>query len=755
MKNVKIYGSLDNHKEKLAELDKIHFTISLFDLIRKKYKINAVYLEEGFINLFVDKDGDDNYTFIEKSENNLNSEMHFDFSDIVIVNTQINYENKKSHQNHRFYVHELAGQIKIDNKKTNVIINSNCDVEYVQSNNKKYLSNKKLIFKGDLEVDTEMNKINISTVDFMLSSSRFNMKGFVNYEKNIYSLNINGDKTDFKTLISLLPNGMSKGLNKYKAKGNATFNVIINKEEEKYNFPKIEMKFGCSNVSLLETNTDKKLSNLSFNGEFSNGRKRDSKTSILKINDLKGSFDGNPFEAILTYKNFETPFINTYVKGKFPVSFFMQFSDSNHLKNVEGTLSLDFKLKAFQKDLENNNKEGINSSGEIKLNNVSFMNKDDFYHFKKLNGEFIFNKNDIAISNFTGMINNSDFIIEGYLRGFFSYFFNHKGKLHVMAELNSNNIDFDNLLESNHKEGDVNKEIENDYLKYVQFDLNANAQKVKWGKFNFSNVSGNVSHNDLIFVSSNIKGEIGNGSFGMNGSFDSRLKNDIKLKVNNSIDGIDIDSIFYYFNDFNENFITHNNLKGNVYLKSKAEMSFDQYLNLKPKSLLTDIDINVKNGALNNFEPMQNMSKFLGEDELKNIKFSELRNTIHVENQKIEIPEMRINSSVSNITIRGSHTFDQEIYYKIKVPLKNLKMSKRKEAETAFEDGVDGPTVHLIISGTTDNFEIKYDKSATKKIVKDKVKDEIREIRDIIKGTHQEEEEEQIELKEEDFFEFD
>ena len=38
MKNVKIYGSLENHKEKLAELEQVHFTMSLIDLIRKQYK---------------------------------------------------------------------------------------------------------------------------------------------------------------------------------------------------------------------------------------------------------------------------------------------------------------------------------------------------------------------------------------------------------------------------------------------------------------------------------------------------------------------------------------------------------------------------------------------------------------------------------------------------------------------------------------------------------------------------------------------
>jgi len=149
------------------------------------------------------------------------------------------------------------------------------------------------------------------------------------------------------------------------------------------------------------------------------------------------------------------------------------------------------------------------------------------------------------------------------------------------------------------------------------------------------------------------------------------------------------------------------------------------------------------------------MSKFIDSDELRNIKFSELHDVIHIENEKIEIPELMIKSSVSTIGLRGTHTFDQHIYYKLKVPVKNLKASKKKEAETAYEEGINGPIVHLIVSGTTDDFEIKYDKKETKKIIEEKITNEIETIKNVIKGNYEEEKEEQIELEEEEFFEFD
>ena len=754
MKNVKIYGSLESHKEKLAELEQIHFTMSLVDLIRKNYKINAIYLEEGFINLFVNKNGENNYTFIDSKASTEQQKLNFDIKEISIANTEIIYENLKLEQNHRFYAYNLDGALSINDDATDVIISTKSEIQKIESEGNKLLQNKNIEFESKLSINTTKKTVEIPETEIKIEESTFKANTNVNYELNTYSSSIKASNTDFKTIISLLPNNISKPLQKYDSKGIANFLLKVDKQNEKTENPKITVDFGCKNVSLIETNTNKKIENLSFSGRFSNGKNQNNSSSILNLKNLNGSFDSNPFEGHLSYTNFENPYIDAYLKGNFPIEFFLQFNDENNLNDVSGSAKIDVKIKALQKDLVENNQEKITSSGEIILENAAFANDNQFYKFKNLNGSFIFNKKDIAFSDFKGKVNNSDFVLNGYLQGFFDYFFNKKGKLNVLADLKSNRIDFDKLVETS-SNSDTLQEIDNEYLKNIRFTIDANVKKVKWGKFNFRNVSGNLSHNNLVFNSQKIVAETGSGGFVLSGSLNSQDKNNIKLFSNTTINKIEIDSIFYYFDDFNEDFITHKNLKGNLYLTSTTRMIFDKYLNVKPESIVSDLDIKVINGKLLDFEPMQNMSKFIDEDDLRNIHFSELRDKIHIENEKIEIPELSINSSVSNIKLKGSHTFDQKIYYKLKVPVKNLKKSKREEAESAYEDGKDGPTIHLIISGTTDDFEIKYDKKATQKIVEEKVKDEVNTIKEIIKGEYEEEEEEQVGLEEDEFFDFD
>ena len=215
MKNVVIHGSLESHKEKLAELDQIYFTISLLDLIQEKYNINSLYLENGYINLYVNSKGENNYTFLEKKNDHENEEnLHFDFKNIEFINTQINYENHNIKQNHRLYAYNLSGKLKVIDKITEVALKSNCTVEYLEHNNTKYLSNKTLLFDGNLHVDTDKKIVKIPSLNLNLASSNFATNGDIYYGENTYNINIKAQNTDFKTLLSLAPANIANGFKK-------------------------------------------------------------------------------------------------------------------------------------------------------------------------------------------------------------------------------------------------------------------------------------------------------------------------------------------------------------------------------------------------------------------------------------------------------------------------------------------------------------------------------------------------------------
>lgn len=174
---------------------------------------------------------------------------------------------------------------------------------------------------------------------------------------------------------------------------------------------------------------------------------------------------------------------------------------------------------------------------------------------------------------------------------------------------------------------------------------------------------------------------------------------------------MNVDSIFYTFENFQQDFLTDRHLKGKIDADVDAFILLDEGLNFQSDAFTATIDAKVENGELNDFEPMLSLSDYVREDELKHLNFGELSNTIEIKNKVIYLPEMSIKSNVSDILIQGTHTFSQEINYRILVPLKNYKKEDSDAAFGAIEERGEYSNLYLKIIGTTDDFDVSWDKS--------------------------------------------
>ena len=73
---------------------------------------------------------------------------------------------------------------------------------------------------------------------------------------------------------------------------------------------------------------------------------------------------------------------------------------------------------------------------------------------------------------------------------------------------------------------------------------------------------------------------------------------------------------------------------------------------------------------------------------------------------------MEIRSNVSNILISGTHTFDKDIDYHLRVPLKSfIRISKKRDYNQNARQGM---SLLLKITGNTSDYTISYDTKALK-----------------------------------------
>src|SRR5690606_24153806 len=145
------------------------------------------------------------------------------------------------------------------------------------------------------------------------------------------------------------------------------------------------------------------------------------------------------------------------------------------------------------------------------------------------------------------------------------------------------------------------------------------------------------------------------------------------------------------------------------------EMTLNQNLRLFPETLVADIGISIARGELNNFDPLRKLERYLGDEGLDRLRFSELKNDIHIENKTIYLPQMEVRSNVTDIRISGTHTFDQRINYRLVTPLRPKRFVEAAADGAIEHDSQGNSRLFLKITGTTDNYRILYDTEAVKK----------------------------------------
>jgi hypothetical protein len=167
---------------------------------------------------------------------------------------------------------------------------------------------------------------------------------------------------------------------------------------------------------------------------------------------------------------------------------------------------------------------------------------------------------------------------------------------------------------------------------------------------------------------------------------------------------------------------------------------------------VVDAGLIIKNGELNDFEPLQKLSTYIDAQDLRRLRFADLKNHVLIKDREIHLPNMVVQSNVTTITVNGTHTFDQDINYRLKVPIKSAHKDKDEYFGALEDDGL-STNLFLKITGTTHDYRVVYDKAAVKDKIKQDLKEEKWEFRNAVrnKGT----EDTPQELDEGEFFDFD
>ncbi len=729
----------------------VSFSLNAMEAWRGKYSIRGLKIDQSETHLKIDENGKNNFTIVKKSQDS-GENIGFDLRKVKLTQTKVVYQDLQSLQHHIFESEELMTSVKSADNVYNIESDGDITIGKIGIRDLSLLEKKRFDVNAIVDYDDENKSVHVEKSKLSLDKSDFELEGDYQFKnKDFINIKLKGRNTDIQTILSLFPEGLTKKLKAYQSSGEVYFSLSLKGELQK---PLLSAEFGCKNASIFHPDYKSKIKGANLEGSFATSSLTDLSRAVIILKNFSGKLNDKQFDANLTVEDFVDPDISLDFKGEVDAASIQNFYPIENIKDISGQINADFSLVGKASLLKKKvTAQQVQASGSIDLKNIAFVSGKQNIHFENINGALHFNKNDIAMSNVNGKLERSDFLLNGFLKNVITFLLFENQPIGIEADLKSNYLDLDQLFALGLGVSG-SKDFGFAISPNLHLNFNCEVNRMKYKRFSPRQVKGDLLVKNQVAVSRHLIFNGMGGTIEGGGIVDAKNTKAIDVTSSFKLKGIYVDSVFYVFENFYQNFIEAKHLKGQANADVSLEMKLNENLKLYSETLTADIGALIKNGELNNFEPMQKLNRYVDDQTLNQLRFADLKNDIHIEKGKIYIPQMEIRSNASNITLSGTHSLDQTIDYRVIAPLRNKKKIDPDEAFGAIEETSGGQTrIFLKIIGTTDNYEVKFDKEATKKKIISDLKKEVKELKDAFQSRGAKKKKE-VELEKDEYFDW-
>ncbi|MFT3912019.1 MAG: AsmA-like C-terminal region-containing protein [Ferruginibacter sp.] len=439
-----------------------------------------------------------------------------------------------------------------------------------------------------------------------------------------------------------------------------------------------------------------------FTGYYTNevvpGLPRKDPNSKIVINNFSAGWHGLPVHANnIEILDLSVPTLTCDLQSSFPLTTLNDLVGTSSLQLTSGDAVVDMTYKG---PIEKNDNTNSFLNGTISFKNGTVLYVPRNVEMQHVNARMLFKNSDVYIDSFQTIVLNNKFQMQAVARNLLTLINTGPNNINIdwniySPLLNLNSFTYllgakKSVTASNNKNKKIIANMASKIdaiLDQGKLNVQLKTNKLVYRKFEAQNVLANLSFLTDSYVINNASMNHAGGKMNLNGSLVPRLKNN-NVKLNMTMDDVDVQQLFTAFENFGQDGITNKNLEGRLTAKVNATLALNENGKVDPSSLNSTVDFSLRNGALNNYEPVKKLQVFVFKKRnFDNIRFAELKNRLDISNQEIKINRMEIQSSVLSMFVEGIYSQKGNTDISIQVPLNNLK--KRDSTYIPENIGVD------------------------------------------------------------------
>lgn len=691
LKKVLLRDSLwDQHHHDLLKAEDVFISIDAFSMMGGNPTIRNIRINNGTIYSFTDSTGYQNNDIFKKAKpGDPNEGKRKKIRKISLKRVNLIIENESRKKLFSFYISKFTGTVNYNSKGWKATADIDALVKNLAFNTNRgsFLKDKKFIADIDLNFSKQEKLLTVPLQALKIGSTKFEIGGKFSFDNAnpIFALDVKTNSITLKEAASLVTENISSKLLPYKLEKPFSTEANIRGLLKRGGDPQIKVFWKTENNVM--TVRKEVIENCSFNGAFTNELDKNKGhvdvNSAISFYFMKGSWQKIPFKAdSITITNLKTPILAGKFVANFPLTKLNPVLGNQTLLFKSGTAQLNLLYQApYMHD--DPGKRFINGSIRIKNAGADYQPRNLSFNNASVN--FNFSGQDLFLRDIRMTSGGSLLTMQGTIRNFLNLYYSDPQKILLDWQISSPEIKLEQFLGFLGKRrsnaapsGSMNKFSRqlDKMLDQASVHMKLAVAKMQYKKFIASSVNSEITLEQSGIKINNVSLKHAGGSLRMNGYINQTGKVN-QIKINTQITNANIRELFQSFNNFGQNGIRSENLKGTFTANTNVSGSLRDNGNIVPHSIRGSVDFNLKNGAIVNFEPMIKIGAFAFKNrDFSNITFNNLSNNLNIQGNNVIIPPMRIESSVLNIFLEGVYGFSSGTSIDLQIPLRNPEKDK-------------------------------------------------------------------------------
>lgn len=730
--DVLILENEPNQEDTLLYVNQGHLQFNIFNLISKNSKISKIVLLDSELNIKHDKEGKLNFKIFKQEDQ---KEKKIKLHQIYFSNCLISYVNEAKKTDISGETDKVLLQFD-NNQKDNFLVKGDFFMQNLWVGDIDYIHKKQT--KLDAEFAINEGVFYIKKSNIYIEDVNFDLDG--NIQNKTVDLKLKARTQQLTSVLLHMPEKLKSIYKSFVLDGilncNGTIKGIISKTSN----PHFNMDFDFMNAEFKLKQNPFHLTALQLTGNIDNGSANNFEETVIKVTNCSAKTGNGNLDGAFQVKNLNNYHLTTDINLDLDLAEINHLFKSTPFFNMKGTLIANTKYSGnltFSSKMKNAFLLGDHLS-ELQLKDVEFNYKKFplLFGFSNLKGQI--NNHTLKLEDSKITIADSDFKFNGSITAFTPYLLDESQKIVVQGESESVYVKFDELMSIKNMNVGVTEAVST-LPNWLELDIKTKIDQLSYQYFIAEQIEAGIEYSNFTLKAKKVKMNTLNGQITGEAKFYERPYNYLKLFTSAHLEKINIRNLFTGFQNFGQQFIQDKHLKGEGTADIQLQSSWNPGFKFDPDKLQLNSHLIIEKGELISFSPLLNLSSYVSLDELKDVKFSTLENTIKIANNNINIPAMEINSSALSVFISGTHSFNNDIDYQIKLLLSELISKKARKRNATLDkqflvenDRLGRTTLYLKMDGTVDNPNIYFDKIRIKEKIKTEIKKEKAEIKKIV-----------------------